>query len=306
MNHIFTVLEGVSLSPKEKEVYLSFKKNPRNPLPIVEILLGKGFKEDALELLAWGIKQYPNQTSLRVAYAREFFYQGLIWDAHQVLTENKRTFPYEDNVLANTLGLQTSILLDQERLTHNLFSYLEESQTHNGLTRTLARIFSHQGLGETKRYLIEELSKSGQSVFLPSQDLLKTLKADVLVPKTECHFFDPAWTEFKIVPLEQVFSLKDLPINPDSPLIDRLSAGKIYENQGHYSKALDLYRKLYLENPRNEELKIKMIRMSEKLTEQKKMDLQTDAHLALKIDSIQKINHRIHLLNGFLRGLTRF
>lgn len=314
MRNIFVLLEEIKLNNHEKEIYNLFKQKQQNPLPLAEILLGKGYISEACELLAWGIKRFPKIAGIRVAYARELFKQGIIHDSWALLSDSPISL--SDNLLANRILLQTAILLGHENTAIKIAQSLDINRQHNTITKELVTILKLQGLHQAKIYLLNDLRQQGIVPILPTNDLAFRQNNNSPINEPQKSSDDHLETllsmlndendfdQFQVIPIGEIFNPNEQQIASIPAGMDTLTMAKIYEDQGHFSQALSVYRRLLNKSPGNEFLRNQVSKMAQKLTEQKRDDLLIDPEIVSKMEAIETLDKQIDTLESFLQVLN--
>jgi len=323
------ILYNLQLSRTEKEVVKRFELDPegRAFLPVADILRSHRLHDECLELLTSGIARHPTFTVARVVLARELLQKGYVSQASRTLDETPLSL--KDNILAQKLQFRISILAQQEYLARSLFNSLKMQQMLDPDIRSLGDLMEVSGFEKARANILREYSDRGIELSLPEmtggsepvqgtsssvahQDLPDVYNLPK-VTKSEYFIDDPAKTTdlegFHVISLGEIFRPSDdasiiRSKGTDGIELDSTTLAEIYEKQGHYSKALNIYRRLLRMAPGNDLLKRKVSEMARLDKEQKDVDLTVDPALVDKMETIEIIDRQIKFFNDVLGRLN--
>lgn len=113
---------------------------------------------------------------------------------------------------------------------------------------------------------------------------------------------------YHVMPLEEIFrpsehDRKDF--SPNGIELDSTTLAEIYETQQHYSKALDVYKRLLRMTPNNDFLRNKVAEMSRKAKEQKKEDVSVDPGVVDKMEQLEIVNRQMAFYADLLEKISR-
>lgn len=333
---LIKLLQSLDLSRTEREVAKRYEVDPggRAFLPVADILRAHGHSTEAIEVLMHGVELHPSFTVARVVLARELYSKGMISDARRILDES--VSPLRDNILAQKLYLKIYILLHDESAARTGFEYLKVNRLLDAETRRYGEIIELQGFRAARQRLIKDLADSGVDLQPSVRDgsaqassgVYSVAPAENLPPQVEIVSDDElelrdmdAIAGFHAVPLKDIFNPSDLSTAPalsfggaqPSPQfggksgveLDSTTLAEIYARQGHYSKALGIYRRLLKISPQNELLRRKIAEIQVLERKQREMDEDVDLAIADRVETLEVIDAQIrfyHDLLGVLGG----
>lgn len=327
-NVLLKLLQSLDLSRTEREVAKRFEVDPggRAFLPVADILRTHGHGTEAIEVLMHGVELHPSFTVARVVLARELYGKGMISDARRILDESVSSL--RDNILAQKLYLKIHILLNDESAARAGFEHLKVNRLLDAETRRYGEIIELQGFVAARMRLIKDLADSGvhlqPSVTVsnegpvtdsivegPSQDDISVIQDDEL----EVHNADTI-SGFHAISLKDIFNPSDTKpsgaanfFGSASGLHGGVSAGveldsttlaEIYARQGHYSKALGVYRRLLKISPQNEMLRRKVAELQTLERKQREQDENVDLAIADRVETLEVIEAQIRFYQDLL------
>ena len=86
--------------------------------------------------------------------------------------------------------------------------------------------------------------------------------------------------------------------------LDSTTLADIYARQGHYGKALEVYRRLLRMTPGNDLLRRKVSELAKLDREQRDVDLGVDPALVDRMESVEIIDRQIKFYNDMLGRLS--
>ena len=311
VNKWLTLLDGVKLTRSESLILKKFKQDPegQNFLQFADLLKSHDKVDESLELLINGVLNHPSFSVARVVLSRELLSKGLIEEAWQNLQESPVSL--DENLLAQKLKIKLSTLLGLEEISRSLFlnikkdvldkDILEIKDDISNLGFHLARVNLIEKLHLDKKYILDKY----KNVFTKdtSSSELSSVSIEGL-DKVE----KKSLSGFRVVGLSNAFSS-----DPESFLnktafqaesINSMTLASIYYKQGHYSKALSIYRKLLKEKPNNQLLLQKIAEISSLEKQQKLEDLSVDSNIVDQIQNIEIIDQKISYLNYLMEKLN--
>lgn len=324
------ILNNLELSRTEKEVVKRFEADPegRAFLPVADILRSHRLQDECLELLTDGVARHPTFTVARVVLARELLQKGLVAEAARTLDESPLSL--KDNILAQKLHFRIAVLMSQEYLARSLYGNLKLQQMVDHETRALGDILEVSGFAKAREGILREYGDRGIVLQLPETQPTAGIAGpeavtlhigDALADSTHDEYNLPKVTRseyftddavhsrdlegFHVVALSEIFRPGDAGGTVrgranEGIELDSTTLAEIYEKQGHYSKALDIYRRLLRMSPNNDLLKRKVSEMARLDKEQKDVDLTVDPSLVDKMETIEIIDRQIKFYNDLL------
>ncbi len=329
------LLASLELSRTEREVAKRFETDPdgRAFLPVADILRAHGHHNEAIEVLLQGVDRHPTFTVARVVLARELFSKGMITEARRALDDS--TSSLRDNILAQKLLFKIHVLLQDEPSARAVHEHLKINRLLDGEIRRYGEIMELQGFVAARQRLLKDLVDAGVELQPGALDVVTqggagrasrdslddSIKeahsaAIKVIPDDELDVRDEdAVAGFHAVPLKDIFSPDDpraiksaAPAGPrgiPGPGIelDSTTLADIYSRQGHYSKALAIYRRLLRMAPHNELLRRKVAELQEQDRKQRDLDGDVDLAVADRVETLEVIEAQIKFYQDILTSL---
>ena len=311
------LVRSLKLVPKEEEALERFElgSNPASYLPVVDILQSRGNDDEAYELLAWGTSRYPDYVPGRVFLARQMYKRGLIASAWKVLGEGANE-ALRGNLMAQNLLFRTSMLLGYESVSRGVLAQMRHARILDIESEAIGEILESRGWHAAREELQSRFENLGVALEILEDQLVEANAADQgekfpgrglpqggesAAPSSH------PWDRVQVVALGDVFRgrhLADGSLFVSSPSFDTPTLAEIYESQGHFGKALGVYRRLLQLAPSNEFYAAAVRRLVEKEHDQSRADLKLDPRLAAKMDEIERITEKVSFLQGLLHRLN--
>jgi|GEM_PF-946753 len=330
------LLASLELSRTEREVAKRFETDPdgRAFLPVADILRAHGHQNEAIEVLLQGVDRHPTFTVARVVLARELFAKGMVSEARRALEDS--TSSLRDNILAQKLLFKIHVLLQDESSARAVHEHLKINRLLDGEIRRYGEVMELQGFVAARQRLLKDLVDAGielQPVALepgaqggaggrPSRESLESSIKEArsasikVIPDDELDVRDEdAIAGFHAVPLKDIFSPDDpraiksaAPVGPrgipgSGIELDSTTLADIYARQGHYSKALAIYRRLLRMAPQNELLRKKVAELQEQDRKQRDLDGDVDLAVADRVETLEVIEAQIKFYQDLLTSL---
>lgn len=327
------LLASLDLSRTEREVSKRFELDPegRAFLPVADILRAHGHQNEAIEILLQGVDRHPTFTVARVVLARELFAKGMITDARRSLEDS--TSSLRDNILAQKLLFKIHVLLQDESSARAVHEHLKVNRLLDAEIRRYGEVMELQGFTAARQRLLKDLSEAGVELqpdaleirgsanpgapgpALSSPAPIRVIGDEELEVRDE-----DAVAGFHAVPLKEIFS-------PDDPAgirnvhsaaprtvggpgataagieLDSTTLADIYARQGHYGKALAVYRRLLRMAPQNELLRRKVADLQELDRKQRDLDGDVDLAVADRVETLEVIEAQIKFYQDLLTAL---
>lgn len=337
------ILNQLPLSRTEREVVRRYEQDTlgRSFLPVADILRAHRLVDEGLELLTQGVERHPGFTVARVVLARELLQKGLVENAWRVVEDSP--VPLRDNLLAQKLRLKMALLLGHEKEARATFRHLSLNQMLDPEGKRLGDLMDVSGFQHARDTLIQEMTARGTTLVLPelkpSTQPTSTPAGEVnLAEAGESEAFRPAtWyartakpdgfpglsdeqlgrveedasvSGFHVVPLGEIFRPNEstAPVQSstsgDAIELDSTTLADIYERQGHYGKALAVYRRLLRLTPGSDLFRRKVAELTRLDKEQKDVDLTVDPAVVDKMETVEIIDRQIKFYNDLLSRLS--
>lgn len=342
INSWLPILQGLSLSRAEREVVRRFEQDPegRSFLPVADILRAHRLQDEALELLTQGVEKHPGFTVARVCLARDLLQKGLVEAAAKALDDTPVSL--KENLLAQKLKFRLALLLGRDDVARQSLLLLKSNQALDPETKQIADTVDLLGPAAAREKLMADLRLRGTELTLPEspsasvdasggqtitlskhgdlEDLgdvtdLSHVEASTHVGSgfldEDIFSADGKLAGFHVVPLDEIFrpDISNRPAIPGQSAgngieLDSTTLADIYERQGHYTKALAVYRRLLRGTPNSDLLRRKVADLSRLEKEQRDSELTVDPALVDKLETLEIIDRQIRFYNDLLSRLS--
>lgn len=320
---LLKLLASLDLSRTEREVAKRFELDPQGRafLPVGDILRAHGHQNEAIEILLQGVERHPTFTVARVVLARELYLKGMVSDALRVLADS--TSSLRDNILAQKIFFKIHVLLQDESAARAVHEHLKVNRLLDGEIRRYGEVMDLQGFVAARQRLLKDLSDAGIELQPEAFVRATTESAQHVVPSPasgirvigdeELEVRDEdAISGFHAVPLKDIFSPDDASRSHQSAGIggagsgvelDSTTLADIYARQGHFSKALAVYRRLLRMTPQNELLRRKVAELQDLDRKQRDLDGDVDLAVADRVETLEVIEAQIRFYQNLLGSL---
>lgn len=310
------ILQKLPLSRAEEAVVKRYASDPQGRafLPISDILRQHKLIDESVEILVQGVERHPAFTVARVILARELFLKGLCEDAWMTLESCRE--PLHENVLAQRLRLKLAIILRQEADAHKCAAHLKAQRMLDEESSRLNEGLELMQFAAVREMLVKDLRHQGipilDEILAPPAKPPSASQADTKPSNSPPDSPSANITErllgFHVLPLREVFATAwgpegDVIGTAGGVELDSITLAEIYEQQGHYQKALEVNRRLLRLMPSSEMLKRKVAEISRLKAEQRAQDLAIDPEIVDKMTAVEDINQQISFLEAMLGRL---
>jgi tetratricopeptide (TPR) repeat protein len=310
------ILDKLPLSRTERAVVKRFEGDPegRTFLPVADILRSHKMIDEAIEILTQGVARHPAFTIARVVLARELLAKGLVTESWRTLEHSPTAL--RDNLLAQKLRFKLAILLDSLDHAQATLQQLQMSNSVDSESRALADLIALGGITRARERLIADIKRRGGTVVLPEGNFLPTPEAlpeapppSVGDPFDSSHASEINEREiagFHVMPLTDVFEPGDMASTETTAggvELDSSTLADIYMKQGHYPKALAMYRRLLRLTPHDDKLKRRVTELTRLAQDQRAHDMSIDPVVVDHMEQIERIDRQIRFLNDMLERL---
>ncbi len=319
------ILNKLPLSRTEKAVVKRFEADPagRAFLPVSDILRSHRKHEESLELLMQGVQRHPQFTVARVVLARELYNKGMVTEAWQFLESSPVSL--HENVLAQKLRLKLALLQGFDEFLQATYRHMQVYQMLDADTKELMITYEVSGPQVARDQLIKELRQRGIEVHIPVHQPMRPVDdrssshglpggkpafAPVNLQQTDTLLRPQTHEAFHVVPLAEVFqpgdsaALAPSVASSSSVELDSTTLGEIYVKQGHYAKALAIYKRLLHLAPNNELLKRRVIELARLEREQRDTDMTIDPSMVDSMETVELLDRQMRFYNRILDRLT--
>ncbi len=320
------LLLNLPLSRTEREVVKRFESEPtgRTFLPVADILRAHRLLDESLELLLQGVDRHPQFAVARVVLVRELLQKGMVAEAWRALEDSPVSL--RDNLLAQKLRFRLALLLGYEPVLRTTVEHLKEQQMLDADTKRLADLFEVTGIDKARAALVEDFDSRGTVLVLPPPPDLFAVPVPAGAAAgagasaateaasqedQELEDEEGALASFHVVPLDEIFRPGDDAAGPrlrsgqgDGVELDSTTLADIYARQGHYAKALAVYRRMLRLTPNNDLLRRKVGELSKLDRDQRDVDLTVDPLLVDRMEHVEVIDRQMRFFNDLLSRLT--
>jgi tetratricopeptide (TPR) repeat protein len=303
------IFGNLKLSTSEKLIVSQFLKTSKSKsfVSVAEILKNHGKKHEAIELLSLGLEWYPRYSAARVVLAKEFYERGMMEEAWDLLHSHGDN--YEGNFTALKLILKLAIMLGMQEETMAVLKKLRDRNLSDDEIEHLDQRLHTLRFEAVRHEVIEDAQKSGIKLLsfgLPvpvvkEQNLAARSAASCRsLPDKATFDMEARLTGskgFYVAPVTEV--LRQLSVAKDDFEYQDLDSGtqaQIYEHQGYFGKAIEIYRQLLHESPQNEFFRAKVKELGEALRKQQQQDVWIDSKIVLQLKRTERINRKIRYL----------
>ena len=336
MNPWISLLKKMDLSRTEQEVVRRFEADPmgRSFLPVADILRAYRYADESLELLIYGVMHHPTFTVSRIVLVRELLQKGMVTEAWKTLDESKSSL--KENVLAQKLMFRLAILLEFEAIARETYRHMKTQQMMDPDITEIGEFFEVSGIHLTRDRLITEMTGHGIKLILPLQSKsegasiknqsVKNIELSAAGSEINHEIELPGFRElpeiqeaqefeedrfggFRVIALSEIFQGADdqdvMHSGPGGIELDSSTLAGIYEHQGHFEKALAVYRRLLRLTPSNNLIKTKISELASKRQRQKNDDLVIDPAIADSMEQVEIIDVQVKFYQSLLERLNQ-
>ncbi len=318
--HWVKLLQDLPLSRTEREILKRFEKEPEGKgfLPVSDILRAHDLKTESLELLTEGLDRFPTYSVARVVLIRELYENGMLAQAWQHLIQSPT--PLNQNALAQKLSLRLHLILGKENEARDILKNMKKLNMVDQHIKALSEKLDIAGIASIRDQLIDELKEKGSEISFPVEAKVHKVKD---VPPAEPSILaksegmknipkQPAISgevdNFFVVSLKEIFNSTDIGNDTSSPFrkgveLDTKTLAEIYEKQGHYTKALAVYRRLFVKFPSHDLYKNKVAEMSRKEKELNLESTEFENDIIDQLESVELIDRQIDFFHQMLSSL---
>jgi hypothetical protein len=316
------LLSNLPLSRTEREVVKRYESDPqgRTFLPVADILRSHRLVDESLELLTQGVERHPTFTVARVVLARELLQKGMVAEAWRALEESPVSL--RENLLAQKLRFRLAVLMGLDVVVKATYQHLTLHQMLDADTKRLGDMIELSGLAKAREKLIKDLRERGVDPVIPAESPVGSATANLVHKMGQApaqaasapYLTDESLGDegsligFHVVPLEEIFrgSSDQTTVRTGAGGIelDSTTLADIYARQGHYAKALAVYRRLLRLTPNNDLIRRKVAELAKLEREQRDVDLTVDPAFVDRMESVEIIDRQIRFYNDLLARLT--
>lgn len=307
------LLRRLKLNRSEQAVVERFQLDPhgRSFLPVADLLRNHDLHEESLELLSEGVERHPTFTVARVVLARELLNKGMVAEAWQIL--ERSTESLVENVLASKLKLKLAVLLNKPREAKEINEQLRLRRMYDDETQNIGESIRIGQFKTARNQLIHTLKMQGIPLLI-DEDSLAVDDEGQLPPESPLQGGDPKAFDvsriegFYVVPVHELFigektMSEEAVTRKLGPELDSTTLASIYEKQGHYSKALEIYERLLKLAPNSDFLRRKVAETTRLKREQRSADQQVDPEFVERLEQVGILDRQLKYLHILLGRL---
>ncbi len=293
--YYLTILDNFPLLQSDRVLLERFRRNPegRGFLSVAELLKACNFPAESLELLQSGVAAHPRFSAARVVLAKEFFQRGMICEALSIIEESPVNL--KTNIMAQKIKLKALLLLQHEKEFCAVLDFLSADRALDDECEQLARLFHRDGFGQASSAFAARLVTEGVPV--------NTTPPSVPVTPPNSSPPPPELGNYWIMPVDEIFFRPTANRDGRVAELETKAMAQVYEDQGNYSKALQIYRCLLAKLPHNEFLRHKVIELAQLAKQHKHHHLVLDAATISRIEQLDKIDFKLKKCRDFLQKL---
>ena len=294
----------LDLTDAERAIVQRLVSTPRSRsfLPAAEILKKSGKINECIELLTIGLEWHPSYSAARVTLARELFNQGMMEETWEHL--HREGDYLGGNFLAQKLKLQTAIVLGMESEARAICDSMVAGGIFDDDIELIHQKLSSLRFAVVRAEWMRLLEDKGIKI------LPLSAPAGTVSPRGQEMSAEDDGLErtkgFYVAPVKQIFA----PGGGEEPIrdlagceLDTMTLAELYERQGHYGKALEIYRRLATLSTQNEMFRRKISELSAQMHLQREADFKVDPLVVKKMQKIEVIDSQIAYLHRLLDRL---
>lgn len=289
-----TLLDDVPLTKSDQQLVENFRADPdgRGFLSIVELLNSCSYHDEALELLQIGLVNHPQFTAARVILAKEFFNRGMVEETLAILDQSPTNL--QENILAQKIKLKALLVVGNEQGFNKVFALLSKDNLFDEQCLLIAQCYHLEGFDGARQFFIDKLRGQGIVVTLSQPPVEKVEQPAPLV----CKDFADYW----IMSIDEIFVNSCQSSVNTSGTLETKTMAQIYEDQGHYSAALAIYRRLLTKFPQTAFYRHKVMEVSQ-LSQKQQQDTLLDPATINRLEQLDRLEIKISSCRNFLDRL---
>jgi hypothetical protein len=216
-----------------------------------------------------------------------------------------------DNVLAQKLKLKLAIFIGLSDVVEEVTRHMFLHQMHDDETRRLAELYRAAKTKAAVDMLFHELRSQGIEPVVPRRDEIETppiSQTIALVPND----VEPtprddvaSYPEFHVLPLNEIMRGQEYAASSDGVELDSTTLADLDVRQGHFAKALAIYRRLLRLTPQNDYLKRKIREINGAEQRQRDSDLSVDPSVVDQMEQIDIVDKQMGFLQGLMERLEK-
>lgn len=289
-----TLLDDVPLTKGDQQLVENFRADPegRGFLSIVELLNSCSYHDEALELLQIGLANHPQFTAARVILAKELFNRGMVEETLAVLDQSPTNL--QENILAQKIKLKVLLVVGNEQRFVEVLELLNRDNLFDDQCLVIVQCYHLEGFNGARQKFIDRLRGQGVVISLSQPPIENPEQPVPLV----CRDFSDYW----IMSIDEIFVNGCQSSVNSSFTLETKTMAQIYEDQGHYSAALAIYRRLLAKSPQTAFYRHKVMEVSQ-LSQKQQQDTLLDPATINRLEQLDRLEIKISSCRNFLARL---
>ena len=294
MKTFLTLLDDLPLTKGDRQLVNNYRADPegRGFLSIVELLNSASYHDEALELLQIGLTDHPQFTAARVVLAKELFNRGMVEETLAILEQSPTNL--QENILAQKIKLKALLVSGDERGFSKVFELLSDGKLFDEQCLAIAHCYHLEGFAGARQSFIDKLRAQGIVITLSQPPSEPTEQPHPIV----CKDFADYW----IMSIDEIFVNNHQSLPNNSITLETKTMAQIYEDQGHYSAALAIYRRLLAKFPQTAFYRHKVMEVSQ-LSQKQQQDTLLDPATINRLEQLDRLEIKISSCRNFLGKL---
>ena len=295
LGHISAILDNLPLTKNDQALVDKFIRDPdgRGFLSVAEILKEFNYADESLELLQVGVAKHKRYTAARVVLARNFFERGMIEEALDMIENSPVNLHL--NIMAQKIKLKSLLILNSEKKFRQVLDHLVSSNALDEECEGLGQDYYIDGFAKARAKYIQDLAKRGIIV-----NYSDTIESDVAISKHE--HADTA--DYSVLPVDDIFASSSQDSCHSTVPMETETLAQVYEDQGQYSSALQVYSRLAKKYPNNSFYQHKIVEIIQLLKKTSAPEYLVNYGVVAKIEKFDLINFQMEVCRRFLQKLS--
>ena len=292
--YYLAILDNFPLMKTDRILLARFRRDPdgRGFLSIVELLKNCNFPDESLELLQSGVAAHPRFSAARVVLAREFFQRGMVCEALSTIEESPVNL--KTNIMAQKIKLKSLLLLQREQEFCAVLDFLSIGRALDDECEKLAQLFYRDGFTKAAAVFTTRLAADGIHINITQPSLPAPIEQPEITQNVGNYW---------VMPVNEIFFSNDEQTDSRLADLETKTLAQVYEDQGNYLKALQIYRHLLVKLPHNAFLRHKVIELAQMVKKPKHQHLVLDASTISKMEQLDQIDIKLQKCRTFLQKL---
>ncbi|MDE3268832.1 MAG: hypothetical protein OYH77_00940 [Pseudomonadota bacterium] len=296
LGHMAAILDNLPLTRNDRALVDKFIQDPdgRGFLSVAEILNEFNYTDESLELLQIGVAKHKRYTAARVVLAKSFFARGMIEEALDMIENSPVSLHL--NIMAQKIKLKAMLILNNEKKFRQVLDHLISSNALDEECERLGQHYYIDGFAKARAGYIQDLSKRGIVVNY----------SDMTVSDANVSYshVKPAIADLAVLPVADIFSAGEQDRSPAAVVLETETMAQVYEDQGQYSSALQVYSRLAKKHPTNSFYQQKIVETIQLLKKTSNPEYLVNFGVVAKVEQYDRINFKMEVCRRFLQRLS--